>query len=254
MAKPARHYIGRLSPWNRQKPRFVATVTASLDPILATQQLLDQIVPAFDLDTAVGAQLDINGLLVGEDREIAVPISGIYFELDSASLGLDQANWKGPFDPDSGIVRADDSLFRKLIRAKIYSNHWDGTMEDINPAFAALFSDNPGTRVFVRDNQNMTMDVCISGALPSLIYQELLKAGYSGVKPATVRLTYYLTSVDGMPIFGFDANNQYLGGLDQSAWAIRIEQQGSDPGAGPLFGFDLNTARVRGWDLGFLSA
>ncbi|MGC7970039.1 DUF2612 domain-containing protein, partial [Salmonella enterica] len=68
----------------------------------------------FDLDQAIGVQLDAVGEWVGISRNITVPLAGVYFSFDIAGLGFDQGVWKGPFDPDTGLTTLDDDTYRLL--------------------------------------------------------------------------------------------------------------------------------------------
>lgn len=122
-------YIARLSAWHRGKPRFVATVTALCGAAASLRELYGGMPAAFDLDLAVGAQLDAVGRWVGLDRKVRTPIANVYFSHDTDGLGFDQGVWQGPFDPDSGLTALDDDTYRLLLRAKIGANHWDGTLE-----------------------------------------------------------------------------------------------------------------------------
>lgn len=136
MAKPD-DYLRRLSAYYRSKPKFNATVAALCGASVGLQELYGAMPAAFDLDLAVGVQLDAVGRWVGLDRKVRTPISNVYFSHDIDGLGFDQGVWQGPFDPDSGLTELDDDTYRLLLRAKIGANHWDGTLE----ASAAILND-----------------------------------------------------------------------------------------------------------------
>ena len=112
-------YIGRLSAYHRARPRFKATVAALCDAAAGVRELYGSMPAAFDLDLAIGAQLDAVGRWVGLDRKVRTPISNVYFSHDIDGLGFDQGVWQGPFDPDSGLTELDDDTYRLLLRAKI---------------------------------------------------------------------------------------------------------------------------------------
>lgn len=138
-------YTALITSEHRDKPRFMGTVGALVQPIVDQMNVLQSMPAKFDLDNAVGVQLDDVGLWVGVSRKIRIPLTGIYFSFDIAGLGFDQGIWKGPFDPDTGLTVLDDDTYRLVIRAKIGANHWDGTLESsaviLNSIFGNLGND-----------------------------------------------------------------------------------------------------------------
>lgn len=182
-------YVALITQEHIDKPKFVATVTASVSPFAKLQEVMRKFISDFDVDSAIGAQLDQVGLWVGVSRTIGVPIAGYYFSWDDvASDGWDNGVWKGIGDPDSGFTQLPDDIYRSLIKAKIQANHWRG---DIAGAYdiinAALSVDNV---VKIVDNHDMTMTVQVTaGALPS-IEQAIVMAGYLPIKPAGVKANY----------------------------------------------------------------
>lgn len=80
-----------------------------------------------------------------------------------------------------------------------------------------------GSRVFIQDNQDMSMTIGVAGKVPSAVFLALLAGGYIPLKPAGVRINdTIVTSVDGDPIFGFDVQNQYIAGFDTGAWGTPL--------------------------------
>lgn len=209
-------YLALVTTEHSDKPKYMAMLQAVLGPMVDALNASQELPADFDLDSAVGAQLDIVGLWVGISRRVKTPLVGVYFSLDTAGLGFDFGAWKGPFDPDSGVVELDDETYRILIRAKIGANHWDGTLGASKKILDLVFSGE--TFVFIQDNQDMSMTIGVSGAPPSSISLALLTGGYIPIKPEGVRVDYYIvTSTDG-PLFGFDVTNEYVAGLDQGSW------------------------------------
>lgn len=186
----ARDYTSIITSQYSDSPNFQAVV-AQLGAIFgANYDLLSNIVPTYyDLDSAVGVQLDQIGLWVGASRRLAVPLN-IYFSLDTPGLGLDQGVWKGPYDPDTGLVLLDDETFRSVIRGVILFNNWDGSLFQYNAIFAAVFR-GTGTHVHAKDNQNMTMDMVITGTPVSAVMQAEMTAGQLHIKPVGVSITGY---------------------------------------------------------------
>ncbi|WP_287497779.1 DUF2612 domain-containing protein [Pandoraea sp. CB10b_02] len=214
-------YTGKITSEHADKPKFSAMVAAVAQCFVDAQNGLAAMPAAFDLDGAVGKQLDSVGLWVGVSRIVATPLTGVYFSFDTAGLGFDQGVWKGPFDPDAGVTSLDDDTYRLLIRARIGANHWDGTLAGTKAIFEQIF--NGDTHVYLQDNQDMSITVGISGKVPSTLFLSLLSGGYIPIKPQAVRVSYYLvTSADGAPLFGFDMGNDYVAGFDAGAWAAPL--------------------------------
>ncbi|WP_011298562.1 DUF2612 domain-containing protein [Cupriavidus necator] len=214
-------YTGLITSRHNQRPKFMAVVEALANPMVALQNLLGAMPDAFDLDQAVGVQLDAVGLWVGIGRRVATPLTGVYFSFDTPGVGFDQGNWKGPFDPDTGMTLLDDDTYRLVLRAKIGANHWDGTLEATAAILNSIF--NGDTYVFIQDNQDMSMTIGVAGKVPSAVFLALLEGGYIPLKPEGVRINYVIvTSVDGSPIFGFDMDNSLVAGFDTGAWGTPL--------------------------------
>nr|WP_302055235.1 DUF2612 domain-containing protein [Burkholderia multivorans] len=80
-----------------------------------------------------------------------------------------------------------------------------------------------GTRVFIEDHQDMSMTIGISGKVPSAVFLALLAGGYIPLKPEGVRVAYTIvTSVDGAPLFGFDMNSDLVAGFDTGVWGTAL--------------------------------
>jgi len=214
-------YTGKITSEHADKPRYMAMVSAVARCFVDAQNGLAAMTQAFDLDDAVGVQLDAVGLWVGVSRNVATPLAGVYFSFDIAGVGFDQGVWRGSFDPDTGVTSLDDETYRLLIRARIGANHWDGTLAGSKAILAQIFGS--GTQVFIQDNQDMSITVGISGKIPSALFLALLSGGYIPIKPQSVRVNFYVvTSAEGAPIFGFDMSNEYVAGFDTGAWATPL--------------------------------
>ena len=228
-------WIDKIPPEHAGQPDFETTVKLSVQPIVRLEHAIQALIPDFDLDTAIGAQLDIVGQWVGRSRDITVPLQGLYFSFDNPALGFDLGVWKGPYDTGTGVSRLSDDEYRSLLRGKILSNSWNGTAAGAQAILDAFFGD-PATHVFVQfegqaahpvapgvpslDQLDMSMIVGVSGKRPPLLYLALLSEGYLPTKPVGVRLTYLVTSVDRTPMFGFDVQNEFIAGFDTGSWGI----------------------------------
>lgn len=202
-------YTGLIPAENATAPNFVAMVGSVAECFSDINNALRAIEKSFDLDVAVGTQLDSIGLWVGLSRNVATPIEGVYFSFDTLNLGFDQGNWKGPYDPDLGITALDDDTYRVMIRAKIAANMWDGTMPNYRKVMAYVIQ-TFGAQVIAVDHQDMTMDVYFFGAIFPALFLALLQGGYFPLKPAGVHINGYNVK----PVFGFDQNDSFIAGFD----------------------------------------
>lgn len=262
-------YLSLVTPQHRSAPRFMAALTALLQPFVDQQAFLGRLPAAFDLDEAAGAQLDAVGLWIGETRFLKTPLGGVFFSFGDPALGWGRGRWKGPFDDATGLSRLDDESFRRLLRAKIAANRWDGTLAGAAAALAYIYSD-PLTHVFIQDNQDGTISFNVAGKSLSAIDLALLTGGYIPLKPAGVQLAYVnLVSVIGAPLFGFGLDNASVAGFGKGAWGGTITTTATAPSSvvtppstpsGPTttpgapvsraFGFGLETASTAGLGTG----
>ena len=140
----------------------------------------------FDLDTAVGAQLDRIGEWVGLSRFVPVPLA-IYFSFNTAGLGFNQGVWFGPFSPTNGVTALDDDSYRRLLHAKIGINTWDSTVLSFNAIMATALAGTGATAIAI-DNLDMTMTVRVSATIPPIL-KSLFDTGVFIPKPAGVSVT-----------------------------------------------------------------
>lgn len=215
-------YTDLITQQHADKPKFVALVDAVSGDLAAPASVAQSMSLAFDLDVAIGAQLDVLGQWVGISRYAKVAITGVYFSFDTPGLGFDQGVIKGPFDPSEGLSTLDDQTYRTMIRAKIGANHWDGTLPAYQQIMAQIFA-GTGTLAFAVDNQDMSMSVYFAGTQPSALLAGLIKSGAFPLKPAGVRIAgYFVSSVIGAPLFGFDISSPLIGGFDVGAFATPL--------------------------------
>lgn len=199
---------------NASKPNFRAVLTASIQPLVDGQNTrLD-----FDIDTAVGVQLDAVGLWVGQSRRVEVPITDVYFSMDIERNGFDQGVWFGPGANAAGVSLLDDETYRLILKIKIAANTWDGTLAGAQVVLSALRSN--GTYLFMQDNFDMSITIGVAGIIPSALFVALITQVFSWIRPATVNIaSVSVTSLSGAPLFGFDSNSNYVSGFDIGAWA-----------------------------------
>jgi hypothetical protein len=214
-------YLNLITSEHRGKEKFEATVVAGVSPFSKLQEVMLGLPADFDIDSAVGVQLDAVGAWIGRSRRIDTPLVGVYFTWDDlASDGWDSGIWKGPFDPDSGLVDLPDDSYRVLLKAKIAANSWDGTIPGAYAIWATVFTNS---QLVIQDNQDMSMVVGIAGQPLSIVDQALLTNGYIPLKPEGVRVQYYAIAPAAGALFAWDTDESTaLAGWDTGQWATEL--------------------------------
>lgn len=104
------------------------------------QEVFRQLMQERSIDTAVGAQLDIIGEIVGQPRELidtalltyfaylGYPDAESYGDLNDASIG---GFYRGVDDPLAGNTLLNDDQYRLFIKAKIIKNSTNATPNQI---------------------------------------------------------------------------------------------------------------------------
>jgi len=213
-------YLNLIPVNNRDKPNFISTIATDVAVQVRVQQLLQSLIPLFDLDTPpAGNQLDIIGQWVGVSRVITTPISGVYFTWDgAANLGWDYGTWQ-PGGTPGEVTSLPDDAYLLLIRAKIAANIWDGTTEGAYKVWDSLFADQ-GITILIQDNQNMSYALGILGSTISSLTLALITGGYIPLRPEGVKVTEYFVGAG--PFFAWDADSALLKGWDTGSWATEL--------------------------------
>lgn len=181
------NYLDLITSEYRNSPNFISWLDSALSIVNSSKLTTDQINAAFDIDYAVGAQLDILGELIGRTRALTFQ----------------------PSDGSNPIL--DDDTYRLMLKAKISQNQWDGTIPAVYDLWNNIF---PFLYMEVYDNQDMTMEVIIVG-IPTLLQKELVLNGYIVPKPEGVRVNYNVIS---KPIFAYALDTPALAGYDKGTW------------------------------------
>lgn len=182
-------YLTLITSEHRDRPKFQATVQTTVSPFAKVQEILRSLIPAYDVDEAVGVQLDAVALWIGATRAVPVPIAGYYFTWDDVVAdGWDNGVWKGIGDPDAGFSVLPDDLFRLVLKSKISANNWKGDIPGAYNTLAEAYgaSDN----ITIKDNGNMTMTVTIKASAIPAVQLALLTQGLIPIKPAGVTADY----------------------------------------------------------------
>lgn len=168
--------------------KFYDYTKATLDMASPVVDVFGQFDTLFNLDNATGQQLDDLGSLVGISRTLPIDNEDI--------------------DP----VLSDDS-YRKVIKAKIMRNRWDGTMQGMRQIMSKLYSNIPYDIV---DNQNMTITIYITDPQISAEDKALLFNGFILPKPAGVGVEYQIID---SALFAWDSDSEYFKGWDEGIWS-----------------------------------
>lgn len=215
-------YVRLITAEHADKPNFTGMIFQSCKPFAEINNLIQNFPNWYDIDLAVGKQLDTDGEWIGLTRYLDSPITGVYFSFDQSLTGFNKGVWKGPFDPTSGLVALPDEFYRALLKVKILNNHWDGSIIKAYEIASSIFL-GLGFTLFIIDHANLTMAIGLVGqGPPDNLTLGLLTGGKFNIKPAGIKITnYQVQSVPG-PLFGFDISNNVFAGFDLSGWATLL--------------------------------
>lgn len=208
------YYLNLIPSEHRLSPNFINWLTFGIQKLQDNNSSALDIINAFDLDAATGTQLDIIGSLIGISRQL-------------------------DFQPRSDISSVlDDVYYRLLLRARIVWNQWKGTIKELYEAWQVIF---PAGNLLIMDNQDMSMDILISGNF-SVMERELINNGLIVPKSEGVRINYIIIEGNNnLPVFSYGYDNGILGGYN-SNW---ISEE-SDL----IFGYGEVTKDIAGYDTG----
>jgi len=162
-------YTDRMANIYRSKPKASAQMALFVKQMLA-DNLVSELNPAYDIDLATGAQLDVIGKYVGVSRDVQVPDTRPYFGFVTADYPAGDQNLNGFTIAASVFINAQgiwyrcafvdqstsqlpDYSYAQLIKIKIATNFSDDTMQSVQEQISGFF---PG-QLQLRDNQDMTM-------------------------------------------------------------------------------------------------
>lgn len=152
-------YLESITSEHRGKPKFEAWLCRTLTIVDHAYLFTKSIDSNFDLDNAIGIQLDILGESIGRERTLK-------------------------FQPQNTNPVLNDEYYRLLLKAKVAMNNWDGKIPSIYDIWDNMFDD---LGLQIQDNQDMSFDAYITGFIDS-IRQELIQRGYIVPKPEGVRV------------------------------------------------------------------
>lgn len=205
-ALPISYYLSLITSEYQNSPNMLAWLTAVLQVFDDISQVISQIPEAFDVNSAVGVQLDALGTLIGVSRTLS-------------------------FQPSNSVSPTlDDDTYRLLLRAQIARNYWDGTIDGLQGIWKALF---PGGTILILDNQNMSADITVSGAFSSIILDMIAGFAVNGATTGVMTNSLIIPRPEGVqynfvfgdfPYFGFGSlfdavlGIQIISGFDTGKW------------------------------------
>lgn len=158
---------------------------------------------SYDIDTAVGEQLNVIGRIVVAPRSFvgSIPMSPALFDLtDGDEFGDDEAMFSAlTIDQDGQL---SDELYRLVIKAKIIKNNGDATIENILEGMNFLLPRADVLRV--TDGEDMSFSIEFYGQITNLERFALLNAGLVP-KPQAVRFNGFLEGFDMVEFGDVDA-------------------------------------------------
>lgn len=183
-------YTSRVTSEHQSDARFMAEVAAVLQPFADMLNAVVAFPADYDLDEAVGTQLDAVGLWVGASRYVAIAVNQ-YFSFDTPGVGFDQGIWYQLGDSLSTVTALTDDQFRLLIRAKIACNSWDGSLPAAYRILMLLVGPDGCDVEVVEGNRSVAWT--INGNI-SVVTQALLLGGYVPLKPIGIGVSYSFTA------------------------------------------------------------
>jgi len=171
------------------KPNIMASLHAVLSHSDDIYNLAVYMDGYFDLNTATGVQEDKLGDIVGANRILN-------------------------FQPSYGISPAlDNGIFRNTLKAKIIQNQWDGTINSMVNLWESIF----GNQLTVKDNQDMTINVCAVG-VTSTILSDMIKNNMIIPHPMGIGVNTSFTQGN-EPVFSYGLETDTMKGYNEGYWS-----------------------------------
>ena len=187
-------YQALITSEHNQKPKFMAMIGVTTGALGDMTALMDSLSNLFDLDLAVGQQLDMIGRWVGQSRVVAnISIPGFFgFTVETGAYQLPltmgdttqtqawNASYAGPLYEAGATYQTTttlaDSDYRTVLRARIVRNQYNGTLVQLESALQYVL----GVPCSVQDNGARSFNITIS-------------------KPITATQVAILTALDILP-------------------------------------------------------
>lgn len=162
----ARDYLALITSEHVRSPKFIAWVGVVTGALGEISDVIASIPAAYDIDNAVGRQLDVIGEWVGRPRvvEDILNVEFFGFEDDGAALPFGElinVTVGGRFyelhESFTSSSTLGDPEYRTILKAKIVRNHYDGTIDGLEAALQYIF----GVPCTVVDNATLSLAITI---------------------------------------------------------------------------------------------
>lgn len=158
-------YLDNITSQHRDKPKFINWLSENLTILDHTHSVVENIDTSFDLDNAIGAQLDTLGTIIGRSRILT-------------------------FQPLNNLNPVlEDDYYRLILKTKIAMNNWNGTIPEMYQIWDNIFGNDEDLDLQIQDNQDMSFDAYITGYVDQ-IQQDLIQHHYIIPKPEGVKANY----------------------------------------------------------------
>lgn len=194
-------YINLITSEHRDKPKYVALLSMFAQWAVDLRTLYASLPGLFDIDTAIGAQLDDVALWTGATRRITIEPTILY-----------------PAPADPYVYVLTDAELRAFARGRIVANFWDGSPNGIVPIYEAYFGGS-GQYAAIVDNEDMTITIYLTGVTPTPAQLAIISQFLLPTRPAGVLLDG-IWIAGGGPLFGLDVSNNFLDGPDRGYFGI----------------------------------
>lgn len=198
----------------RDKPKAVAWYEIAKKLGGSIEAAAQAVRKSYDIDTAVGEQLNVIGRIVVAPRSFVGSMAmnpGLFDLTDGDEFGDEEAMFSAlTIDQDGQL---SDELYRLVIKAKIVKNNGDATIENILDGMNFLL---PKAQVLrVTDGEDMSFSIEFYGEITNLERFALLNAGLVP-KPQAVKFNGFLEGFEMVEFGDMDAefgdeNTQFAG-------------------------------------------
>jgi hypothetical protein len=173
------YYTDLLILQYRSKPKAADTIRATIRSIMI-YELIDSVSNAYNIDNAVGVQLDVIGLYLGIDRIVTgASFTRNYFgfseygdiepftfypfmKYGNEVPGVQFRSYK---ESKQSLFTLNDEEFRTILKLKIGQNNSNYSTKDIDDFLLAFFGDN----VIFTDRKNMTISYIFDKSVERLV-------------------------------------------------------------------------------------
>lgn len=180
-------YLDLITSEYYNKPKFYKTTEELLNLASKSAEVLSNFWEYFNLNTAVGNQLDVLGMYLNITRSL-------------------------PVDSEEIPAILPDETFRIVLKSRVLQYRWDGSIQGLYDIISSLY---PNMVIWLQDNADMSYTVFVMTDVFDEYVAELFLLGYILPKPAGIKVNYVLYE---RPFFTWDESTEHYKGWDEGAW------------------------------------